>query len=138
MGWVADDAGGYRGQMAVLVKPNGLFGKVYMAAIAPFRYLIVYPPLIRGIGQERQAGMLWAGVSPKSGKPQVASPSSVISPAMREDRRADRVHRDQQWQWSNHEQAQHRTRGRLDRRGLRRDSRRRGTAGAAARLGRHP
>ncbi len=42
--------------MAVLVKPNGLFGKAYMAAIAPFRYLIVYPPLIRGIGQEWQAG----------------------------------------------------------------------------------
>jgi len=23
IGWVADDVGGYRGQMAVLVKPNG-------------------------------------------------------------------------------------------------------------------
>jgi Protein of unknown function (DUF2867) len=51
MGWVPDGAGGYRGQMAVLVKPNGLFGKAYMAAIAPFRHLIVYPPLLRGIGQ---------------------------------------------------------------------------------------
>ena len=27
LGWVPDGAGGYRGQMAVLVKPNGLFGK---------------------------------------------------------------------------------------------------------------
>ncbi|HEY8583135.1 MAG TPA: DUF2867 domain-containing protein, partial [Capillimicrobium sp.] len=26
LGWVPDGAGGYRGQMAVLVKPNGLFG----------------------------------------------------------------------------------------------------------------
>jgi hypothetical protein len=33
MGWVPDGAGGYRGQMAVLVKPNGLFGKGYFAAI---------------------------------------------------------------------------------------------------------
>ncbi|MDP4509386.1 DUF2867 domain-containing protein [Nonomuraea turcica] len=33
--------------MAVLVKPNGLFGRLYMAAIAPFRYLIVYPSLTR-------------------------------------------------------------------------------------------
>ena len=44
IGWVPDDAGGYRGQMAVLVKPNGLCGKAYMAGIAPFRHLIVYPP----------------------------------------------------------------------------------------------
>lgn len=55
IGWVPDDAGGYRGQMAVLVKPNGLFGTTYMAAIAPFRNLIVYPPLMRGIGQSWQA-----------------------------------------------------------------------------------
>ncbi|WP_373429966.1 DUF2867 domain-containing protein [Streptomyces sp. V1I1] len=57
MGWVPDDAGGYRGQMAVLVKPNGLFGKAYMAAIAPFRHLFVYPPLMRRIGQTWQADM---------------------------------------------------------------------------------
>ena len=55
MGWVPDGAGGYRGQMAVLVKPNGLFGKAYMAAIAPFRHLIVYPPLVREIGRRWQA-----------------------------------------------------------------------------------
>jgi hypothetical protein len=48
LGWVADGTGGYRGQMAVLVKPNGLLGRVYMAAIRPFRYLIVYPALLRG------------------------------------------------------------------------------------------
>ncbi|WP_431967168.1 DUF2867 domain-containing protein [Nocardia sp. bgisy134] len=47
IGWVPDESGGYRGQMAVLVKPNGLFGKAYMAAIAPFRYVLVYPALMR-------------------------------------------------------------------------------------------
>lgn len=52
LGWVPHEAGGYRGQMAVLVKPNGLLGRVYMAAIRPFRHLIVYPPLLREI--ERQ------------------------------------------------------------------------------------
>ena len=52
LGWVPDGAGGYRGQMAVLVKPNGLFGRAYMAAIKPFRYLIVYPALMRMIGRE--------------------------------------------------------------------------------------
>jgi len=46
---VQEDDGSYRGQMAVLVKPNGLFGRGYMAAIRPFRHLIVYPPLIREI-----------------------------------------------------------------------------------------
>ena len=52
VGWVEDGAGGYRGQMAVLVKPNGLLGTAYMAAIMPFRHLIVYPPLMRDIGRE--------------------------------------------------------------------------------------
>jgi hypothetical protein len=66
VGWVQDEGGGYRGQMAVLVKPNGLFGKAYLAAIAPFRYLIVYPGLMRDLGQQWRAGMPWAGVSPES------------------------------------------------------------------------
>jgi hypothetical protein len=49
IGWVPDGNGGYRGQMAVLVKPNGLLGTLYMAAIMPFRHLIVYPALMRQI-----------------------------------------------------------------------------------------
>ena len=53
--WVPDGAGGYRGQMAVLVKPNGLLGAVYMAGIKPFRYLGVYPALLRTIGRGWQA-----------------------------------------------------------------------------------
>ena len=52
LGWVPDGTGGYRGQMAVLVKPNGFFGTVYMAAIRPFRHLIVYPAAIRQIERE--------------------------------------------------------------------------------------
>jgi hypothetical protein len=42
--------GGFRVQMAVLVKPNGLLGEAYMAFIKPFRYALVYPPLLREIG----------------------------------------------------------------------------------------
>jgi uncharacterized protein DUF2867 len=56
MGWVQDEKGGYRGQMAVLVKPNGPFGTAYMAAIAPFRHLIVYPPMMREVGRTWRAG----------------------------------------------------------------------------------
>jgi hypothetical protein len=52
MGWVPDGSGGYRGQMAVLVKPNGRFGKAYMAAIRPFRHLIVYPATMRQVERE--------------------------------------------------------------------------------------
>jgi hypothetical protein len=50
LGWVEDD-GGYRGQMAVLVKRNGLLGTAYMAAIGPFRHRLVYPPLLRDFGR---------------------------------------------------------------------------------------
>jgi Protein of unknown function (DUF2867) len=51
VGWVADGFGGYRGQMAVLVRPNGALGAAYLAAIAPFRHLIVYPMMMRDIGR---------------------------------------------------------------------------------------
>lgn len=37
----------YRAQMAVLVKPQGMLGRTYMTAIKPFRYLIVYPAMLR-------------------------------------------------------------------------------------------
>ncbi len=50
--WVPDGTGGYRGQMAVLVKPNGIVGEAYMAAIKPFRHLLVYPTLMRAIERE--------------------------------------------------------------------------------------
>jgi Protein of unknown function (DUF2867) len=53
IGWVADDSGsGYHAQMAVLVKPNGRLGKAYMAAIRPFRHVLVYPLLLRWIGRK--------------------------------------------------------------------------------------
>ncbi|AGB23711.1 Protein of unknown function (DUF2867) [Mycobacterium sp. JS623] len=51
IGWVPDRTGGYRGQMAILVKPNGALGAAYLMAIAPFRHLIVYPLMMRDIGR---------------------------------------------------------------------------------------
>jgi hypothetical protein len=57
IGWVRDETGGYRGQMAVLVKPNGPLGAGYMVAITPFRRLIVYPRMLRDIGRR------WRGTS---------------------------------------------------------------------------
>lgn len=54
VGWVQDPTaeGGFRGQMAVLVKPNGVLGRAYLAFIKPFRYLVVYPALIRTIARK--------------------------------------------------------------------------------------
>jgi hypothetical protein len=49
LGWVPDKDGSYRGQLAVLVKPHGRLGRVYLAGIAPFRRLIVYPMLLRDL-----------------------------------------------------------------------------------------
>src|SRR5437868_13085381 len=51
LGWVPDEAGGYHGQMAVLVKPNGLLGRGYMASLQPFRHQDVYPPAMRELGR---------------------------------------------------------------------------------------
>jgi hypothetical protein len=36
-------------RMTVLVKTNGLFGRTYMMAIKPFRYLLVYPAMFREV-----------------------------------------------------------------------------------------
>jgi hypothetical protein len=57
IGWIPDGSGGYRGQMAVLVKPNGLLGISYMAAIRPFRHVIVHPAMLREIKRR------WLGAS---------------------------------------------------------------------------
>jgi hypothetical protein len=55
LGWVPDETGGYRGQMAVLVKRNGLLGTAYMAAIMPFRHVIVYPRMLWEIERQWRA-----------------------------------------------------------------------------------
>ncbi|MFB7484404.1 DUF2867 domain-containing protein [Streptomyces anulatus] len=54
IGRVPDRAGGCHGRLAVLVKPNGRLGSLYMLGIKPFRYLGVYPALLRSIGREWQ------------------------------------------------------------------------------------
>ena len=66
LGWVRDGDGRYHAQMAVLVKPNGVLGNVYMAAIRPFRHLIVYPPMIRQIERTWRNAMS-APVAPATG-----------------------------------------------------------------------
>jgi hypothetical protein len=47
VGRVAADDGRAAAELAVLVKPNGRLGNAYMAAIRPFRHLVVYPAIMR-------------------------------------------------------------------------------------------
>jgi hypothetical protein len=49
LAWADQGGGRYQGQMAVYVKPRGRLGQGYMALIKPFRYLIVYPALMRQV-----------------------------------------------------------------------------------------
>ena len=57
LGQVPDETGDFYVQMAIYVKPNGLFGAAYMAAIRPFRYLIVYPSMLRELERTARAGI---------------------------------------------------------------------------------
>jgi len=51
LGRIPSGAGGFRIQMAVLVKPNGVLGEAYMTLIKPFRYALVYPPILNELGR---------------------------------------------------------------------------------------
>jgi len=55
LGWVPDGHGGFHAEMALYVQPNGLLGGAYMAAIKPFRYLLVYPAMLRGFARTWRA-----------------------------------------------------------------------------------
>jgi hypothetical protein len=55
LGLIPDRTGGFRAQMAILVKANGLLGHAYMAAIKPFRHRIVYPAILPEMGRAWQA-----------------------------------------------------------------------------------
>jgi hypothetical protein len=57
LGWADRGGGIYQGQMGVYVKPRGSFGAAYMALIAPFRHLVVYPALMSQVGRAWNARM---------------------------------------------------------------------------------
>ena len=73
LAWVDQGDGRYQGQMAVYVKPRGLFGKGYMAFIKPFRYAVVYPALMRHIERAWTRRVRAQRLSPESGPPAAAS-----------------------------------------------------------------
>lgn len=55
VGWRQTASGRYSPQMAVYVKPRGLFGRAYLRFIKPFRYLIVYPAMEHTVARRWQA-----------------------------------------------------------------------------------
>ena len=57
LAWVEGDDGRYQGRMAVYVKPRGAFGRAYMTAIKPFRYLVIYPAMMRQMERAWDARM---------------------------------------------------------------------------------
>ena len=61
--WADQGEGRYQAQMAVYVKTHGRFGEAYMALIKPFRYLIVYPALMR------QTERMWNERPPRRAAP---------------------------------------------------------------------
>ena len=73
LGWVPDGTGAHRAQMAVYVKPNGRLGAAYLAAIRPFRHLIVYPSMIRALDRA------WARCARPSTAPSPPTASSAAS-----------------------------------------------------------
>jgi hypothetical protein len=77
VGWVPGGDGAYRGQLAVLVKPNGMLGAGYLAAIRPFRHLIVYPRMMRDLARRWRAGA--AGQARQVGLPPAARALSTLS-----------------------------------------------------------
>lgn len=58
LGWVERGDGRYQAQLSVYVKPRGTLGHAYLKLIQPFRHLIVYPSLMRGIDRA------WRGARP--------------------------------------------------------------------------
>src|ERR1035438_4472694 len=79
VGWVQEDgAGVYRGQLAVLVKPDGMLGTAYLAAIRPFRNLIVYPRMMRDMARRWRAGGP-AGETHQVDLPRAARALSMLS-----------------------------------------------------------
>jgi hypothetical protein len=57
LAWVERREGEFQGEMAVYVKPRGIFGRTYMSLIKPFRYRIVYPALMRQMEQAWNRGV---------------------------------------------------------------------------------
>jgi hypothetical protein len=53
-GWINKNDNGYTATMAIYVKPRGIYGRVYLKLIEPFRHHIVYPAMMKMIKEQWQ------------------------------------------------------------------------------------
>ncbi|MEV3985730.1 DUF2867 domain-containing protein [Nonomuraea sp. NPDC049758] len=80
LAWAPAAGGGHELRMAVLVRPNGLLGRCYMAAIMPFRRTLVLPAFVRRLERawrERDAGVLEFAIGTGGIPPSVRALSSL-------------------------------------------------------------
>ncbi|MEU1392269.1 MULTISPECIES: DUF2867 domain-containing protein [unclassified Nonomuraea] len=80
LAWAPAAGGGHELRMAVLVRPDGLLGRCYMAAITPFRRALVLPAFVRRLERawrERAAGVLESVVGTGDLPPSVRALSSL-------------------------------------------------------------
>jgi hypothetical protein len=68
IGWVTGGDGTHRGEMAVYVRPNGVLGSAYMAAITPFRHFVVYPAMVRDLGRAWRLSQAGAPIRQRDGR----------------------------------------------------------------------
>ncbi len=59
-GWIKKKDNGYTATMAIYVKPRGVYGRVYLKLIEPFRHHIVYPTMMKMIKKQWEKHILQA------------------------------------------------------------------------------
>jgi len=57
-GWVKKKDNYYTATLAIYVKPRGIFGRLYLKLIEPFRHYIVYPTMMKTIETQWQEHLL--------------------------------------------------------------------------------
>lgn len=61
VGWIKKNDNNYTATMAIYVIPRGIYGKVYLKLIEPFRRHIVYPGMMKAIKEQWQEYLLLKG-----------------------------------------------------------------------------
>jgi hypothetical protein len=66
-GWINKEDNDYTATLAIYVKPRGIYGRLYLKLIEPFRHYIVYPTMMKTIKTQWQEHLLEKDLRSKSG-----------------------------------------------------------------------
>lgn len=58
VGWIKKNDNHYTATLAIYVIPRGIYGKIYLKLIEPFRHHIVYPAILKAIKEQWQEYLL--------------------------------------------------------------------------------